>query len=339
MPAAEPLTVQPSTDETDAAATGGDRANLGRRFGAALFDLVLVAGPITLIALTQARTLTGAELYRVGLSTTGSSRGWTDQDLAVTAACGLMWAVIVLAFVPANAGGSTPGLRLAGLRVVTTSGAPAGLRQHLIRTAVGVIDLLPLIAPGMLGAMVVLGHSEWRRLGDLAAGTKIVEVSQRRQRLAAEPLAADAHEHPGATPIDLTGEAALPPVAAPTAPGHTSDMSGSAEGANPEAAPSPSSDAGTEASGTGASGPGPQQATAVPEWHETLGAWVYRDVATNGLFRHDVEQDRWLPVKAEPVVNTSTAGLHEPGPNPSATPGEAAGQTRWFSSIGTPSGL
>jgi uncharacterized RDD family membrane protein YckC len=73
-------------------------------------------------------------------------------------------------------GGATPGKRALGLRVTMDSGLPitpaASLLRNLLRTA----DFLPF-AYG-LGLATVLMRSDFKRLGDIAAGTIVVHVQR-----------------------------------------------------------------------------------------------------------------------------------------------------------------
>ena len=67
--------------------------------------------------------------------------------------------------------GQTPGKRWQGIRVVRTSGQPAGLASVAVRNLVRIVEvmMLPFLA---LIAIVVTPRSQ--RLGDLAAGTMVV---------------------------------------------------------------------------------------------------------------------------------------------------------------------
>jgi uncharacterized RDD family membrane protein YckC len=70
--------------------------------------------------------------------------------------------------------GATPGKRALGLRVVMDSGLPvtpaASLLRNLLRTA----DFLPLLYG--FGFVTMLLRGDFKRLGDLAAGTLVVHV-------------------------------------------------------------------------------------------------------------------------------------------------------------------
>lgn len=68
--------------------------------------------------------------------------------------------------------GRTLGMRVFGLRVVTTSGRRPGIVATLVRTALMAVDWLP--AGFVLGALVIWLTPRKQRLGDLAAGTVVV---------------------------------------------------------------------------------------------------------------------------------------------------------------------
>jgi uncharacterized RDD family membrane protein YckC len=128
-------------------------AGLGRRFAAALFDLVL-AGSIAGAAANLAGMLPGA------LGTLA----------APTVAFACFWGYHVLFELRGD--GRTLGKRLLHLRVVDARGLPVGPAQSMVRNVVRVLDLMPAGGLGMLCALCDPAH---RRLGDLAAGTIVVE--------------------------------------------------------------------------------------------------------------------------------------------------------------------
>jgi len=95
-------------------------------------------------------------------------------------------------------GRETPGKGSLGLTVIDRSGAPARLRQQVLRAMLLPIELFPLPLP--IGLMVIFAHPESRRLGDLVAGTLVARKRDRpegtwslrrnRKRLDAEQLEA-----------------------------------------------------------------------------------------------------------------------------------------------------
>jgi uncharacterized RDD family membrane protein YckC len=94
-------------------------------------------------------------------------------------------------------GAATPGKRMLGLRVVMDDGMPvtpaASLLRNLLRTA----DFLPMMY--VAGAISMLSRSDFRRLGDIVAGTLVVHVPTALRR--EQPAAAE----PAAPPMPLSG--------------------------------------------------------------------------------------------------------------------------------------
>ncbi|MDD2051469.1 RDD family protein [Pseudomonas putida] len=68
--------------------------------------------------------------------------------------------------------GSSPGKQIMGLRVVHDDGTPIDWPASLIRNLLRVVDMLPF--GYCLGAITCLQHPNFKRLGDLAAGTLVI---------------------------------------------------------------------------------------------------------------------------------------------------------------------
>jgi uncharacterized RDD family membrane protein YckC len=68
--------------------------------------------------------------------------------------------------------GRTPGKQIMGLRVIHDDGTPVGWAASLIRNLLRFVDMLPF--GYSLGAISCLQHAQFKRLGDLAAGTLVV---------------------------------------------------------------------------------------------------------------------------------------------------------------------
>jgi uncharacterized RDD family membrane protein YckC len=99
-------------------------------------------------------------------------------------------------------GGRTLGKRAVGLRVVTTAGAPVGLRASLIRNVIRLLEAAPPLF--YLPAIVsVLATRDNQRLGDLAAGTLVVREPTRIP--AAAPASARPVDPAGYATWDVTG--------------------------------------------------------------------------------------------------------------------------------------
>lgn len=95
-----------------------------------------------------------------------------------------------------NWGGATPGKKALGLVVLHDDGTPVGWPAALARNLLRAIDFLPLFYA--VGLVAMLMNREFKRLGDLAAGT-IVVYSEPKPRGFAIPKAP-----PAAPPVVLT---------------------------------------------------------------------------------------------------------------------------------------
>jgi uncharacterized RDD family membrane protein YckC len=79
--------------------------------------------------------------------------------------------------------GQTPGKRFLGLRVLHDNGTPVAGTASVVRNLLRAVDFLPLFYG--LGLLSMLIDRDFRRLGDLAAGTIVVhvEVEKKHQPL------------------------------------------------------------------------------------------------------------------------------------------------------------
>lgn len=68
--------------------------------------------------------------------------------------------------------GATPGKRAMGLQVINDNGTPVSLSASLIRNLLRAADFLPFMYG--FGLLSMLANREFKRLGDLAAGTLVV---------------------------------------------------------------------------------------------------------------------------------------------------------------------
>jgi uncharacterized RDD family membrane protein YckC len=78
--------------------------------------------------------------------------------------------------------GATPGKRAMGIKVIQDSGIPVTPAASVIRNFLRIADFLPfLYAAGLIAMMC---NREFKRLGDLAAGTLVVYQDEKRDRSA-----------------------------------------------------------------------------------------------------------------------------------------------------------
>ncbi len=121
----------------------------------------------------------------------------------------LGWALYYF-FALESGGGQTVGKKLMKLRVVREDGSPAGIREIAVRTILRVIDNY------LVGLIVMLATGERRqRIGDLAAGTIIVDASGAAPAAvapAAEVAVADEVEDDPVEDSDVEAYAADEPV-------------------------------------------------------------------------------------------------------------------------------
>ena len=97
--------------------------------------------------------------------------------------------------------GATPGKRVAGLRVVQTTGSPITLGQAVIRNFLRFIDGMPFFIY-LFGLASCVATRRFQRLGDLAAGTVVIydRIQPMPVIAAPPPIAASP------IPVGLTGD-------------------------------------------------------------------------------------------------------------------------------------
>jgi uncharacterized RDD family membrane protein YckC len=148
-----------------------------RRVLAALVDLAIVSAGAALILFA-------------GDSLTGERQGALSAVI-------LGWALYYF-FALESGDGQTVGKRLMKLRVVRANGAPAGMREVAVRTVLRVVDNY------LIGLIVMLATGERRqRIGDLAAGTIVVDASGPAMAVSApEPVVEAEEPQPAEEPAE-----------------------------------------------------------------------------------------------------------------------------------------
>ena len=148
---------------------------LGLRVAAALIDLALLAGILTILSAAVGQANVSGGNFSVYLTGT--------------------WAVVFLAlalgyyFVLEAWAGQTVGKRLLGLRVLSAAGARPSVRAVAGRTLLRIVDWLPAFYLAGFITMLATGTRR-QRIGDLAARTAVARaVPVRHRGLALVPLA------------------------------------------------------------------------------------------------------------------------------------------------------
>ncbi|MEP6874201.1 MAG: RDD family protein [Burkholderiales bacterium] len=100
-------------------------------------------------------------------------------------------------------GAATPGKRAMNLRVVMDSGLPVTPAASLVRNLLRTADFLPI--GYALGLLLLLVRPDFKRLGDLAAGTLVVHTTSAHL----DGLLAAAEPMPPARPLSTREQAAV----------------------------------------------------------------------------------------------------------------------------------
>jgi uncharacterized RDD family membrane protein YckC len=164
-------------------------AGLGSRFMAAVIDGLIQTVGVTLILIV--------------LVTSGFLTATTRFNWAFLTGVEISILLLLLAFLffgykvllETFWNGQTVGKRAAGIRVVRSSGMPAGFLQVFVRNLLRPVDYVPSLY--LLGMVAIMVTSMNQRLGDLAAGTVVV-----RDRQAIVPFIPTALSQPAQ--MDLT---------------------------------------------------------------------------------------------------------------------------------------
>jgi uncharacterized RDD family membrane protein YckC len=150
------------------------------RVGAALFDVLVIAVPATVLAIVLFGGVTAA-------FSADDDAGAVTLILGLVAYLGLLFAALIL-YAPllmrrvgAN-NGQTWGKQLVGIRVVRTDGTPMDFTHSAIREALvkglglGVASSMIPFIPYLLDALWPLWDDESRAIHDMVVGTRVVEA-------------------------------------------------------------------------------------------------------------------------------------------------------------------
>lgn len=132
-------------------------------------------------------------VFYIALATALSAFGRFGTGLFLVALFLLEWAYPVLFEIYWQ--GATPGKRACHLCVLHDDGTPVGWRASVTRNTLRAVDFLPFFYG--FGLIACLSNRDFKRLGDLAAGTVVVYVARAQPSLAfyATPSAAPSMSH------------------------------------------------------------------------------------------------------------------------------------------------
>ncbi|MEZ5228677.1 MAG: RDD family protein [Acidimicrobiales bacterium] len=139
---------------------------------------ITTADPITgnpiFDATQQARLDDIAESLNTSFTRNNTLYVLDQSGFVLTALAAIVMFVLVFVLIPANVGWS-PGKKLLSLAVVDADGNNPSLVAHAKRTAAGIIDVLPIVLPGLAGWIIANTHEYRQRLGDRIAGTYVID--------------------------------------------------------------------------------------------------------------------------------------------------------------------
>lgn len=147
-------------------AFGYQVAGIGSRFLASLVDTIIVGLLQVVILFVLILVLNAMD----GNAFAEQFSAWLIAILGLIGAI-FYWGYYIFFEMLWN--GQSPGKRWVGLRVIRTDGTPITLSESLIRNLVRLIDFLP--AAYGVGIVTMFIDKQSRRLGDLAAGTLVVQ--------------------------------------------------------------------------------------------------------------------------------------------------------------------
>ncbi len=137
-------------------------AGIGTRFGALLIDiLVMVAIYLFFVMMASIG----------GMLLSWSFAGALVQPLLILFGFAVLFGYSI--FFETFWNGQTPGKRFFGLRVLRDGGFPVDFYSVATRNLMRIADFLPVAFAA--GALAVFFHREYKRLGDMVAGTVVVK--------------------------------------------------------------------------------------------------------------------------------------------------------------------
>jgi uncharacterized RDD family membrane protein YckC len=154
-----------------------------------------------------------------GVTINGHCRGFTDSGNRTLWFLieGLAW--IGIFWVMQGLTGKTPGKAAVGIKVVNAEGRPPGVGRAALRSILWIVDGFPYIIPYLTGFITALSSQRNQRVGDMAAGTFVIDKNAPGVQAAVAPGGQPAFAPPqgqyGAPP---QGQYGPPPAATPAPP-------------------------------------------------------------------------------------------------------------------------
>jgi uncharacterized RDD family membrane protein YckC len=267
---------------------GDPTAVVGRRIGAALIDVVITAVVVALMFLASHDTINRDDVLGLSCSQVRDAGG---TNLCISSGGKLYYAeggkaraIYAVGFLAGvanhvllqGATGASIGKRLVGLRVIKKdTGQLASFGPNALRWLVGLLDVSCCFLIGLIMIATTKGH---RRLGDMAAGTLVVDTNSVGVAPVVQGLTTPQFTGPYATGYPPAGSPFDPPQAASPPSGWP--------------APTPTASAPPPA----APAPGAQAAANTPTWDAQRNTYVIFDAAQNHWLQWDAAMQQWRPL-------------------------------------------
>ena len=148
---------------------------VGRRVAALIIDLLIVSviSAVTWYALTK--DVGSGSCVGGGITINGKCHGFTSSGnraawIAINAivGIGIFWVMQGLT-------GKTPGKAMLGIKVVKADGTAPGIGRAFLRHLLWIVDDFPYAIPFLTGFIAALVSQNNQRIGDMVAGTYVVD--------------------------------------------------------------------------------------------------------------------------------------------------------------------
>jgi uncharacterized RDD family membrane protein YckC len=159
---------------------------VGKRVAAFIIDglIVFAVNAILYIALTDkipGKCLGG------GITINGDCHGWTsDGKRTIWLLVTILATLLVYVILP-GIKGTSPGKAVMGIKLVNAEGRPPGVLRALLRYILLIVDAFPYIIPYLTGFIVALNSQRNQRVGDMAAGTFVIDKNAAQVPAASPP--------------------------------------------------------------------------------------------------------------------------------------------------------
>lgn len=142
----------------------GNIVDIGPRIGAVILDTIVIVVIFFILA---------AIIAVIGYAAATTGRGFGLLFGIPFIAAMFLLPILYFTFFEAYMNGQTPGKMLVKIKVVKVTGEPIGLGESFIRNILRLIDQLFFY---LVGFILIMTNDKKQRLGDMAAGTIVVNA-------------------------------------------------------------------------------------------------------------------------------------------------------------------